>query len=696
MKTKVKTNAMLVSYFFSMVFSGPLLAENTSPSPKDYQAKASEIVSEMSLDEKVGQLLLPTYALLITSKEACKTAMEKPRSAASDKQVIEDCGLNQIAQYKIGSVLQDGGPYVGKADMETWIRLNSLAQEIHKKNVKKDPLLLTGNDAIHGNNHAAGAVIFPHNIGLGVTHDTEMVRHIGELVAKDSLYAGFNWVYMPTVAVAQDLRWGRTYESFSQEPSLVKALAKSYIEGFQQGGAMATVKHFIGDGATDYGIDEGDATFNGSPEKFWQIHGQGYNGALEANVYSMMISYNAINGKRMHFGGPWDSINDFKNRKGFYGFVVSDFNGVTRAEYFEKRQRRLPEVFADSLNAGMDMFMVGNWDLMNPFDPTSPYYCKTIGDAVIALKTAVNEGLISKEQLNKIVVRILTTKLAALDNMNNEKMQKNDYDVLQKKQRAIALKAAEKSLVLLQNKNNLLPLKSKKLKYILIAGPVDDLGSQNGGWTINWQGQKGDQYFTGPDKVSSGATTILEGIKKYFKGAKVLNVKEMNTVKDISPDNTLILTVVAEPPYAEYMGDIGNNAGVVDAFYEKGAAGGENEYMKLPQSTELKLDWANDESKAIMQLRQKEIPVVSIVYSGRPVVLTNVLQNSDAVIAAFLPGTLGGDAIANALMGKYLFRMEWQSNTLTFPWPRNMADVENRFKEGSLYPIGYGLATQKK
>lgn len=696
MKTKLKPYAALISYLFPVFFFGSLLAGNVS-SPKDYQAKAFETVSQMNLDEKIGQLLLPTYTLLIPSMDACKAAMAKPKSEASDKQVKEDCGLNQIGKYKIGAVLQDGGPYTGKADIDTWIRLNSLAKEVHQAEVTKDPLLLTGNDAIHGNSHVAGAVIFPHNIGLGVAHDSEMVRSIGELVAKDSLYSGFNWVYMPTVAVAQDIRWGRTYESFSQTPALVKSLAKAYIQGYQQGGAIATVKHFIGDGATNYGIDEGDATFNGSPEEFWQTHGQGYDGALDANVYSMMISYNAINGKRMHFGGPWNSINEFKKKRSFQGFAVSDYNGATRAEYFEKRQRRLPEVFADSIKAGMDMFMVGGGDKMNPFDPASPYYCKNIGDASDALKIAVNEGLITKEQLNNAVVRILSTKFAAVDNMKNyANMKKKDYEALQKKQRAVALKSAEKSLVLLQNKNDLLPLKEKSLKYIVMAGPVDDIGSQNGGWTINWQGQKGDQYFSGANKISSGAATVFDSVKKHFKTAKIINIKEIDTVKNVSPSNTLVVTVVAEPPYAEYMGDIGNTAGVIDPFYVRGALGGENQYMGLPQSTELKLDWLSDETATIERLHKQNIPVITVVYSGRPVVLSHVLQNSDAVIAAFLPGTTGGDAIVNAIVGKYLFRSEGKSNTLTFPWPNTMKEVENRFKDGSLYSIGYGLATKKK
>lgn len=680
------------------------------------QELANDTYNKMTLDEKIGQLLLPTYHLLATAvpqpagKEPgylCEQALKNHQG-----DVVTACGLDQIAASHVGAVLQDGGPHYNEPSIDNWNKFNALAIAQHQQ-VQNDPLLLIGNDAIHGNSHVQGAVIFPHNINLGVTHDVELVKKIGTLVASDSLTAGFNWVYMPTVAVAQDLRWGRTYESFGQDPQLVKSMAKAYISHFQQiengniTGVLACAKHFIGDGATQYGQDEGDAIFAGSENQFWQQNGLGYEGALEANVGSVMSSFSAINGKRMHFGGEWNILNEFKQGNvagAFNGFIVSDYNGATRAAYFYNKEHpqqplSLPEIFAKTINAGVDMIMLGNGDVKDPFAPTPVYNYTSVAEAAAAIKTAYQQGLISEDRLKEAVIRILTVKYSMASQIKI-----SPYTTLQRKERDVALTAAEESLVLLKNDNAKTVLSNKQnIKNVIFLGDSNDVGVQNGGWTINWQGQKGDDYFSGDNKTSSGAKTIEEALPaKLGKNINVFHAKDvLANPNQFSADNTIVVAVVAEPPYAEYMGDIGNSH-QPDIWYDRGAKGGENKYMPLVQSKNLKLEWSKKDAAAVQALRQsiqaKDIRVITIVYSGRPVVLTEggsraPFTNSDVVIAAFLPGTLGGDALANAITGNYLFLKNGYSNRLTFPWPRDMDDVSHHFANGALFPVGFGLST---
>jgi beta-glucosidase len=689
---------------------------------QEQHAKAQEIFNKMSLDEKIGQVLLPSYALLAESVslhgEACtKSLMVESHVAKAD--MIKACGLDQIQRYHLGAVLTGGGPYYNAPTLQNWAILNVLAVSQHRMGSPLDPILLTGNDAIHGNTHVQGAVIFPHNIGLGVSHNAALVHQIGAVVGQDSLVSGFNWVYMPTVAIAHDLRWGRTYESFGQDGNLVKVMGRAYIDGFQNiqhgriRGAAATAKHFIGDGATQYGFDEGDDVYEGDLSDFWRANGSGYEGAVQAHVATVMVSYSAINDQgahnntRMHFGGQWDILNVFKNAGihgadntlyRFSGFVVSDWNAHTRAAYFYNLSHPaldLPAIFAKSMNAGVDLFMIGQGETMGHFPEAGGQYT-SVGESFNALKDAYQQGLISPKRLEDAVVRILQVKLV----MSSEEIV--DYSALQKKERQLALQAAQESLVLLKNNQKTLPLNRDKIQNVIFVGDTNDLGVQNGGWTVTWQGQKGDQYFTGEDQVSSGAVTLEQAVKQQLPANTqyyYVNNATQNILPEVlSVNNSIVIAVVAEPPYAEYMGDIGN-AEAPDLSYNTGASDGTNKYMKMPQNQILDLQLSDVEAQAIATLRKQQIPVITVVYSGRPIILSNggiksPLENSDAVIAAFLPGTLGGKALSKAIFGDYHFRSasKGQSNTLTFPWPENMMQVENHFATGVLFPVGYGLA----
>lgn len=688
-----------------------------------YYVQALQIYQNMNEEERIGQLLLPSYVLLANavSPNGERCAADVNAVGVPEAKMIHDCGLDQIAQYHLGGVLTGAGPYFNASTLQNWVALNALAQQEHVQGQPStgpvDPLLLTGSDVIHGNMHVEGAVIFPHNMGLGVTHDPRLVEKIGQLAGQDSLASGFNWAFMPTVAVAQDLRWGRSYESFSADPRLVKEMARAYVTGFQdiQGrqitGVLSTAKHFIGDGATQYGFDEGDDQYKGDEQDFWNENGQGYEGAVQADVGSIMASYSAINGDntRMHFGGNWDIVNQFKTdgipgsdgqTYKFNGFVVSDWNGHTRAAYFYDQASgqtlTLPEIMAKTINAGVDMIMLGQGDTSNPFKPQSPPNFTNVKEVFDATKQAVDSGLIPQARLQDAVIRILEVKLALAPHTPS------DYAALQAQERPLALRAAEESLVLLKNTQQTLPVNAQSIKNVVFIGDTDDLGVQNGGWTINWQGQKGSVYFTGPYAISSGATTIEQGVRNVL-GNRVHyyyanNFQEAMSAHAFNHHNTLIIAAVAEVPYAEFMGDIGN-AAAQDPWYNMGAANGYNLYLGLPQSQWLGLSFTSDEAATIEQLKDQGARVITVVYSGRPVILsgqnaedmTGPINSSDAVIAAFLPGTLGGQAVANAIFGQYHFRANGYSNTLTFAWPVNLQQVSDHFQSGSLFPIGYGL-----
>lgn len=705
--------------------SSPRSTAATTDMYQQLYPKATALYNQMTFDEKIGQLVLPSYVLLANSVSAngmdCKNAIQY---GSPEDIIIQACGLDQIQTYHIGAVLTGGGPYFDTPTLANWAQLNQRAKTQHNLGSPLDPVLLTGNDAIHINMHVQGGVMGPHEIGLGVTHDPNLVAQIGELTGQDSLASGFNWIYMPTLAVAHDSRWGRAYESFSNNPLWVKLLGHVFIAGVQNiknnqiTGALATAKHFLGDGDTQYGLDEGDDAFTGSEQEFWLRNGIGYEGALQAKVGSIMVSYTAIDGDdtRMHFGGKWNINNQFKtsgitgsdgNNYQFTGFMVGDWNGPTRAAYFYNKlndtQLSLPETMAKAINGGVDMLMLGQGDTVDPFDPNSAPTFTSVGQVIEALKSAYNSGLINDARLQDAVVRILAVKLAM------QQAPIPDYATIQSQERAIALKAAKESLVLLKNANNLLPVNKSSIQNVVFIGDTDDLGLQNGGWTINWQGQKGDVYFSSlRDSSSSGAATIQAAIKallptniNYYYVNDTQNDLQNNPA--LNSNNTIAISVVSEVPYAEYMGDIANGI-ITDAWYQFGATYGYNLYLGLPQSNFLGLHFDNAEATAISRLNNQGIPVVSIAYSGRPLIVTDggntaPLTNSTAFIVAFLPGTTGGTAISAAIFGDYGFcsgntYLGETSNTLTFPWPRNMNDIASHFATGSLYPVGYGLCTK--
>lgn len=753
-----------------------------------------------------GQIALPTFRLLAASSSMTNSSTPDPEAVCGDAfktfvksgnsfNVGEDltaeqstlaaaCGIDLIATYHLGAVLVDANftPFYASPSFNNWKFLSDLAKHYNQQiSIKGQPLtLLLGTDAIHGNQHTAGSVIYPQNMGLGMTHDTQLVEQVAKASAAATLANGYNWVYMPTVAVVHDYRWGRSDESFSQDPAEVKAMAKAYVAGLQQmdkgeiTGVLATAKHFVGDGDTLYGHDEGISQTHGRDlASYWQDNGLGYEGAIDADVGSVMASYNAIDDDRMHFGGKWNMLYQFSRGDGipsksfdetsvkFPGFVVSDYVGPTRAGYFYAHngdgvtQYTLFDGYKKALDHGVDMLMLGCVNTKAPLtplaDPSDRYY-QTLGPVMDAIDQIGQQDI---DLLETAARQIIAVKLA---------MAPAPSRVLStEKQQALALKVAEESMVLLKNNHQKIPLNNDQIKQVVLLGQAsfdpqhplyDNIGVQNGGWTITWQGQSGSEYFentksaTNPTGAawgtSSGATTVLQGIQHNARNAKLLiGPKQARQVKKKDADKTVAIVVVGEMPLTEYMGDIAN-PDEIDPWYRIGATyqatrvdchgsdctqavdvqsqyaphvtaqhnlpeqseytfhyhGGSYRAKAYPQRDQLFFNYTKEDLKAIRALKAKGVSVITVVLSSRPVILSHgefsPWDESDAVVAAFLPGTLGGQAIANGIWGKYHFGEVDGANQLSFVWPRDMHGVFNLNDTGNsgiAYPVGFGLTT---
>ncbi len=704
-------------------------------------AAAEAMVQGMTLSQKIGQMLLPAVdALTMNYAPGGVSGAQEAWIAGGNpppinKTVGDALGFSAITTYNVGAVLQAAGPllYSGPLPegqhLNQWQTLTGILQLYQTEGL---PLLL-GNDAIHGNQHVVGAILFPHNIGLGATHNPSLVNTIAAWTGYDVRVSGFNWAYMPTVAIAHDYRWGRFYESFSSNDDVVRAMAQNYVAGMQGitngttgqiAGAIACVKHFIGDGNTHTGFDEG---FTATPDlnTIWQTDGAGYEGAVAltgpiAQVGSAMASYSSLNGIPMHFGGDFDSLNQFRNEGIEYqgstyqlsGFVVSDYDGVAKAAWkynvLHGTNINLAEAMAMAINGGIDLIMVSNAAYTNPFDanafipPTftnlSPPYYTNLEDIVSAITTAVDTGLIPISRIDDAVTRIIRTKLAT----NFAALPSPPAGL---SEAAVSLQAAEQSLVLLKNDNGVIPITPGNMEYVFLMGDDDDIGKQNGGWTVIWQGREGNYYWTAADRASAHATSILDGVNQTALGVGAQIVRGEYAILNYplggtggpTASNSVAILAISEIPYAEFMGDVQNQ----NPWYMLGQAQGLNAYTPSIQNCDLALHLTDQQAQAIDYLHSAGIPVITVVFSGRPIVITESpnapLPISDALIAAFLPGTSGGQAIANLIFGAYTTKSVsntingnlYYSNTLPFAWPASMKEVIRGTP--TLFPEGFGL-----
>ena len=589
-------------------------------------ARAETILAAMTLEEKIGQIIQADIAAVTPA---------------------------EVKEYNLGSVLNGGNsaPGGGKvAPPEDWI---ALADEFWTASTDTSDggvgiPAIWGTDAVHGHNNLQSATIFPHNIGLGAANDVVLMKEIGRITAKEIRATGIDWTFAPTLAVARDDRWGRAYESYSENPQIVANYAKAMVEGLQGekndasflvgDHVMATAKHFVGDGGTQNGIDKGDTL--GSEADLIKLHGAGYPPAIEAGVQSVMASFSSINGEKMH--GSKHLLTDvLRGDMGFEGFVVGDWNG--HAEVPGCTATDCPQ----ALEAGIDMYMApDSWrGLYN------------------SLLEQAESGEIEIDTLDRAILRILRVKIrSGLFEAGKPSSRKaSNPNVLgQSDHSNIAQEAVRKSLVLLKNNDSILPLNPSQ--NILVTGSgADSMQQQTGGWTLNWQGDgnANDIFHTGE--------TIYDGLKAAMEsGNTTLSVNGSYKKK---PDVAVV--VFGEQPYAEYRGD---KSDVIFEFSD-----GEN--LKL-----------------LRKLKAAGIPVVSIFLSGRPMWMNEHINASDAFVAAWLPGT-EGEGVADVLVTDTNgnFRHDF-TGRLSFSWPSNGTGepINDSSDPNVQWPLGYGLSYASK
>jgi beta-glucosidase len=584
-----------------------------------YDAQVNELIGRMTLEEKIGQMTQPEH------------------DALSDKSDIE--------KYFLGSLLSGGGsdPKSGNS-LKDWTDMYDEYQSHALKTRLAIPILY-GVDAVHGHNNVLGAVIFPHNIGLGCTRNPKLVEQAARITAKEVRATGINWTFAPCVTVVRDERWGRSYEGFGETPELAGMLGEAAVGGFQGKDmsnpldVLACAKHFIGDGGTSFGtgipkensserwpLDQGDTRL--SEKELREIHMAGYVTAIKAGVGSIMPSYNSWNGVKCS-GSKRLLTEILKAELGFEGFLISDYAAIDQLPGDYKSD------VEHAINAGMDMVMVPR------------KYQEFFG----TLRGLVVEGKVPMSRIDDAVRRILRVKFAMglMDKNRSPMADKSLHKSFgSAEHRQVARECVRQSLVLLKNQKKTLPV-SKGLARIHVAGKnADDIGNQCGGWTIEWQGKSGN--------VTSGGTTILKAIQETVSGrTKVTFAKDGTGASGAD----IGIVVVGETPYAEMRGD----------------------------ATDLSLE--REDAAAVENMKKAGIPVVVVLLSGRPMIIDQVLDKCDAFVAAWLPGT-EGQGVADVLFGDYK-----PTGKLSFTWPRSMSQLPINAGDRNYDPLfkyGFGLS----
>ncbi|WP_459040358.1 glycoside hydrolase family 3 protein [Stenotrophomonas sp. PSU-St83] len=594
------------------------------------EKRITDLMAGMTVEEKVGQLVQGDIASITP---------------------------DDVRRYRLGSILAGGNSDPGgryDASPAEWLALADAFYDASmdtSQGGKAIPLLF-GIDAVHGQSNIIGATLFPHNIGLGAARNPELLRRIGEITALETRVTGMEWTFAPTVAVPQDDRWGRTYEGYSESPTVVASYAGAMVEGLQGRigspdfldgrHVIASVKHFLGDGGTTGGKDQGDTRI--SEAELVRIHAAGYPPAIAAGAQTAMASFNSVNGEKMH--GHRHYLTDvLKGRMNFGGFVVGDWNGHGQIKGCTTTD------CPATINAGLDMAMAS--------DSWKGFYETTLA--------AVKDGRITAERLDDAVRRILRVKfrlgLFEAGRPSTRAVGGQFALIGAPEHRAVARQAVRESLVLLKNQNGILPLSPKQ--RILVAGDgADDVGKQAGGWTLNWQG-------TGTTRKDfPNADTIFEGIAQQSRaagGEATLAIDGRYTTK---PDVAVV--VFGEDPYAEFQGDLPTLA------YKPG------------DETDLAL---------IRRLKEDGIPVVAVFLSGRPLWVNREINAADAFVAAWLPGSEGG-GVADVLLRGPDGRMQHDfKGRLSFSWPRTATQYANNVGQkdyAPLFPFGFGLSYADK
>lgn len=592
------------------------LAQSRAKGFKSQDAKVRALLSQMTLEEKAGQMVQANLGNL------------------------ED--FADVEKYFLGSVLSGGSsdPKSGNTLMD-WTNLYDDLQARTQKTRLRIPILY-GIDAVHGHSNVLGAVIFPHNIGLGCSRNPDLVERAARITAVEVKATGINWTFAPCVAVPRDERWGRTYEGFGEAPELARLLGEAAVRGYQGKdlsdplSILACAKHWIGDGGTVYGtgrklrenvqiLDRGDMRI--SERELRAIHMDGYVSAIKAGVGTIMPSYSSWNGVKCS-GSKRLLTEILKDELKFDGFLISDYDAIDEMPGDYKTQ------LETSTNAGMDMFMVS----------------RRYRELYTLLIELVKENRVPMSRIDDAVTRILRVKFA-MGLMDAGRSHLADRRLHQKfgsaAHRQVARECVRASLVLLKNDKRVLPL-AKTAKRIHVAGSsADEIGNQCGGWTISWQGKSGPN--------TTGGTTILKAIEQSVSPQTMITYSKDGsnaTGADVG------VVVIGEIPYAEYIGD--------------------RESLAL-----------SDEDVAVVdRMKQAGMPVVVVLFSGRPVIIDNVIDKADAFVAAWLPGT-EGHGVTDVLFGNFK-----PVGKLSFSWPRSMNQIPINVGDRNYDPLfkyGYGL-----
>ncbi|MDG1223453.1 MAG: glycoside hydrolase family 3 protein [Candidatus Marinimicrobia bacterium] len=579
--------------------------------------EVKKLVLSMTLEEKIGQMTQVDYRYLADKAD--------------------------IGKYFLGSILSGGGSTPPTNQPSSWVDLYNSFQGEALKTRLKIPLIY-GIDAVHGHNNVLGATMFPHNIGLGCTNDKALVQEIAAATAAEVKATGLDWTFAPCVAVAQDERWGRTYESYSEDSKIVTELGVASTIGYQgrtldKNSVLACAKHFVGDGNTVFGtgtnwykIDRGDVVLD--EEELRSKYIKPFQESIKMGVGSIMVSYNSWKGEKLH--GHKYLINEvLKKELEVGGIVVSDWAGINELDKDYKT------CIIQSINAGIDMNMVPG--SLNSDD-------NSYDDFIRLAIESVKEGSIPMERIDDAVSRILKIKkkLGLFD--KPIKAPKNIDVVGSKKHRDLARKSVRKSLVLLKNEGDILPLNKNSGKITLVGEHADNIGYQSGGWTIHWQGGSGD--------ITPG-TTILDAFKSAVDDSNSIHYSKYGD-NLLNPD--VVVVVVGEKPYSEGVGD--------------------RESLHL----------SDEDIKLLKKVKNSNLPHVVVLISGRPMIINESLTESDAFVAAWLPGS-EGKGISDVIFGDYNF-----TGKLSMTWPKSMNQIPINYGDSNydpLFQFGFGLSYKK-
>jgi beta-glucosidase len=565
--------------------------------------RVDDLLARMTLDEKVGQMTQPDHSFLKSPDD--------------------------VGRYFVGSVLSGGSSEIPDISAAGWAVFTDGLQKRALATRLGIPLLY-GVDAVHGHNNVRGAVIFPHNIGLGCTRNPKLVEEASRVTASEMAGTGMHWTFAPCVAVPQDERWGRTYEGFGESPALVAELGAAAVRGYQGADlsypshVLATAKHYLADGGTQGGIDQGDARIDEATLR--SLHLPGYEAAIKAGVGSVMASFSSWNGAKMH-GHKYLLTTVLKGELGFKGFVVSDWKALEQLPGDYERQ------IEAAIDAGIDMVMVPD---------VYPVFFER-------LKGLAQSGRVPISRIDDAVRRILAIKfqMGLFERPFSDPAQR--AAVGSPGHLAIARQAVRESQVLLVNKQGALPL-ADTLAHVFVAGKAaDDLGMQCGGWTIAWQGSAG--------RITEG-TTVLEAIRRAVPKARV----DYSAGGEAPPGAQAAIVVIGELPYAEGQGD----------------------------RTSLELDPAD--VAVVKRVKAAGLRTVVVLISGRPLILEPILADADAIVAAWLPGT-EGDGVADVLFGRHrptgVLSHTWPKAMSQIP--ANVGPKGEKPESAPLFEYGFGV-----